>query len=239
MLKALLAFRSWFWRCPPRAVATPRTAPASVLRRPRSWPTRPTGSRLCCRTVGTVVIQLGRCGAGARRADPDLVRRGFYNGLKFHRVMPGFMAQAAIHTGTRHRGSTCPTSKPSSPPSPTCAGLSRPPAPKTPIRPTASSSSCFRQSVAVGQVHGVSAGSSKAGRGHRMRSASRRPCRPKSCARALVMRARRGRTCSNCTGASAAAPAGPSAAGDSEPVAARARDAAIHHREDGLLRDDG
>ena len=43
---------------------------------------------------GRVVIQLRPDAAPGHVARMQaLVRRGFYNGLKFHRVVPGFMAQ--------------------------------------------------------------------------------------------------------------------------------------------------
>jgi cyclophilin family peptidyl-prolyl cis-trans isomerase len=40
-----------------------------------------------------------------------LVRQGFYNGLTFHRVVPGFMAQAGDPTGTGEGGSKLPDLK--------------------------------------------------------------------------------------------------------------------------------
>jgi cyclophilin family peptidyl-prolyl cis-trans isomerase len=40
-----------------------------------------------------------------------LVRQGFYNGLPFHRVIPGFMAQGGDPKGTGEGGSTLPDLK--------------------------------------------------------------------------------------------------------------------------------
>jgi peptidylprolyl isomerase len=40
-----------------------------------------------------------------------LVRRGFYNGLAFHRVIPGFMAQGGDPKGTGEGGSDLPDIK--------------------------------------------------------------------------------------------------------------------------------
>jgi peptidylprolyl isomerase len=40
-----------------------------------------------------------------------LVRQGFYNGLTFHRVIPGFMAQGGDPKGTGEGGSTLPDLK--------------------------------------------------------------------------------------------------------------------------------
>src|SRR5438477_7493655 len=40
-----------------------------------------------------------------------LVRQGFYNGLTFHRVIPGFMAQGGDPKGTGQGGSTLPDLK--------------------------------------------------------------------------------------------------------------------------------
>ena len=41
----------------------------------------------------------------------ELVRRGFYNGLNFHRVVPGFMAQGGDPQGTGQGGSELPDLK--------------------------------------------------------------------------------------------------------------------------------
>ncbi len=41
-----------------------------------------------------------------------LTNKGFYNGLTFHRVIDGFMAQTGDPTGTGIGGSTCPTCRP-------------------------------------------------------------------------------------------------------------------------------
>ena len=61
---------------------------------------------------GTVVIQLRPDLAPAHVARVQtLVRSGFYNGLSFHRVVPGFMAQGGDPTGTGEGGSQLPDLK--------------------------------------------------------------------------------------------------------------------------------
>jgi peptidylprolyl isomerase len=61
---------------------------------------------------GTVVIQLRPDAAPAHVARVQtLVRRGFYNGVGFHRVIPGFMAQGGDPKGTGAGGSGLPDLK--------------------------------------------------------------------------------------------------------------------------------
>ena len=71
----------------------------------------------------------------------ELAREGFYDGVVFHRVIDGFMAQTGDRTGTGTGGSEHRTSRPSSTPSRTCAAPARWRARRTRTRPTASSSS--------------------------------------------------------------------------------------------------
>ena len=63
-------------------------------------------------TGGKVVIVL-RPDAAPGHVDriKSLVRSGFYNGLVFHRVVPGFMAQGGDPKGTGEGGSTLPDLK--------------------------------------------------------------------------------------------------------------------------------
>jgi cyclophilin family peptidyl-prolyl cis-trans isomerase len=63
-------------------------------------------------TGGKVVIVL-RPDAAPGHVDRirSLVRSGFYNGLVFHRVVPGFMAQGGDPKGTGEGGSTLPDLK--------------------------------------------------------------------------------------------------------------------------------
>ena len=61
---------------------------------------------------GTVVIQLRPDAApGHVERIQTLTRRGFYNGLIFHRVIPGFMAQGGDPLGTGGGGSDLPDLK--------------------------------------------------------------------------------------------------------------------------------
>ena len=61
---------------------------------------------------GTVVIQL-RPDLAPQHVEriQTLIRRGFYDGLAFHRVVPGFMAQGGDPTGTGEGGSDLPDLK--------------------------------------------------------------------------------------------------------------------------------
>jgi cyclophilin family peptidyl-prolyl cis-trans isomerase len=61
---------------------------------------------------GTVIIQMRPDLAPNHVARiQELVRRGFYNGLAFHRVIPGFMAQGGDPKGTGEGGSELPDLK--------------------------------------------------------------------------------------------------------------------------------
>ena len=58
---------------------------------------------------GDVVIQLRPDLAPNHVARiKELTREGFYNGVKFHRVIEGFMAQGGDPTGTGQGGSDLP-----------------------------------------------------------------------------------------------------------------------------------
>lgn len=61
---------------------------------------------------GTVVIQM-RPDVAPQHVQrvQTLVRQGFYNGLAFHRVIPGFMAQGGDPQGTGEGGSSLPDLK--------------------------------------------------------------------------------------------------------------------------------
>lgn len=55
---------------------------------------------------GRVVIELDTAAAPKHTARiKELTKSGFYNGVKFHRVIPGFMAQTGDPTGTGMGGS--------------------------------------------------------------------------------------------------------------------------------------
>ena len=71
----------------------------------------------------------------------ELTRQGFYDGVVFHRVIPGFMAQTGDPTGTGAGGSELPNLKAEFSDNRTSAAPFRRRAPPIPTAPTASSSS--------------------------------------------------------------------------------------------------
>jgi cyclophilin family peptidyl-prolyl cis-trans isomerase len=91
---------------PPAAPSLPINPPASVSNDPSNRLT------LELSNGGTVVILLRPDAAPAHvERVKTLVRQGFYNGLTFHRVIPGFMAQGGDPKGTGDGGSSLPDLK--------------------------------------------------------------------------------------------------------------------------------
>ena len=87
----------------PPAAAVPVLPPPVVTANPANK------LRLELSNGGTVVIQLRPDAAPAHvERIQTLVRRGFYNGVGFHRVIPGFMAQGGDPSGTGTSGSDKP-----------------------------------------------------------------------------------------------------------------------------------
>ncbi len=90
----------------PAAVTAPVLPPAAVSSNLANRLT------LVLSNGGTVVIQLRPDAAPANvERIQTLVRRGFYDGLKFHRVIPGFMAQGGDPKGSGQGGSELPDLK--------------------------------------------------------------------------------------------------------------------------------
>ena len=112
MLKALLSLP---FMALALAVAVPSAAaPTAAAILPPAEVTSNLANRLTLELSngGRVVIQLRPDVAPAHVARIQaLVRRGFYNGLKFHRVMPGFMAQGGDPKGDGTGGSELPDLK--------------------------------------------------------------------------------------------------------------------------------
>ena len=89
-----------------QAAPLPLVAPAEIAADPANRLT------LDLSTGGRVVIQLRPDAApGHVERIRSLARAGFYNGLMFHRVIPGFMAQGGDPLGTGQGGSKLPDLK--------------------------------------------------------------------------------------------------------------------------------
>ena len=90
----------------------PPAATASILPPPAVTSSPANKLKLELSNGGTVVIQLRPDAAPAHVARVQtLARQGFYNGVAFHRVIPGFMAQGGDPKGTGTGGSGLPDLK--------------------------------------------------------------------------------------------------------------------------------
>jgi peptidylprolyl isomerase len=95
------------------AAAAPAPVPAPAIVAPPEVAANPANKlTLELSNGGTVVILLRPDLAPHHIAQiQTLVRRGFYDGLTFHRVIPGFMAQGGDPKGTGEGGSDLPDIK--------------------------------------------------------------------------------------------------------------------------------
>jgi cyclophilin family peptidyl-prolyl cis-trans isomerase len=105
--------------------ALPLLAVALVAARPAPTPPGPSiapPAEVTANKANHLFIQLSSGGTVEVLLRPDLaphhveriqtlVRQGFYNGLTFHRVIPGFMAQGGDPKGTGEGGSSLPDLK--------------------------------------------------------------------------------------------------------------------------------
>jgi peptidylprolyl isomerase len=112
MLKSLLAL-------PFIALAIAGAAPSST---PATAPAIVPPAEVVADAANRLTLQLSNGGSVIIQLRPDvaplhvqriqtLARRGFYNGLTFHRVIPGFMAQGGDPKGTGEGGSELPDLK--------------------------------------------------------------------------------------------------------------------------------
>jgi peptidylprolyl isomerase len=106
-------------------IALPLLAVALVAAKPASAPVTPSivaPAEIVANKANHMFIELSSGGTVEIVLRPDLaphhveriqtlVRQGFYNGLTFHRVIPGFMAQGGDPKGTGEGGSSLPDLK--------------------------------------------------------------------------------------------------------------------------------
>jgi peptidylprolyl isomerase len=113
-------FSKALFALPFAALALAAAAPPAVA--PTPLPSMVPPPAVAANPANTLNLQLSNGGKVVVQLRPDLapghvqrvqtlVRRGFYNGLIFHRVIPGFMAQGGDPTGTGEGGSELPDLK--------------------------------------------------------------------------------------------------------------------------------
>ena len=113
MFKALIAIPFMAFALSSAALAAdPPAATVSILPPPAVSSNLANRLTLELSNGGRVVIQLRPDAAPAHvERIQTLVRRGFYDGLTFHRVIPGFMAQGGDPKGTGNGSSDLPDLK--------------------------------------------------------------------------------------------------------------------------------
>ena len=94
------------------ALATTFIASAAFAQQPAAPKAEPANTLVIELKSGPVLVQL-RPDLAPKHVErvKQLVKEGFYNGLKFHRVIDGFMAQTGDPRGTGAGGSTYPDLK--------------------------------------------------------------------------------------------------------------------------------